>query len=144
VRLRAQVAKKEWMESVRLVFDYFCERTPRSFVEARDTSVVWNYKYADGEFGRLQARAHACMHTPAPALTSHACMHAVLVCSRNIPTASSATCRRACTRAPAPAQGSHACVRAVLLCYLSASVWLSASMAATRQCACMISGKVPN
>ena len=42
------------MESVRLVFDYFCERTPRSFVEARDTSVVWNYKYADGEFGRLQ------------------------------------------------------------------------------------------
>ena len=37
------------MESVQLVFDYFCERTPRSFVEARDTSVVWNYKYA-GEY----------------------------------------------------------------------------------------------
>lgn len=34
------------MESVQLVFDYFCERTPRSFVEARETSVVWNYKYA--------------------------------------------------------------------------------------------------
>ncbi|KAK9862009.1 hypothetical protein WJX84_008603 [Apatococcus fuscideae] len=45
-----------WMESVQLVFDYFCERTPRSFVEARDTSVVWNYRYADAEFGRLQAR----------------------------------------------------------------------------------------
>lgn len=41
-----EVPKKEWMESVQLVFDYFCERTPRSFVEARDTSVVWNYKYA--------------------------------------------------------------------------------------------------
>ena len=27
--LRVQVAKKEWMESVQLVFDYFCERTPR-------------------------------------------------------------------------------------------------------------------
>ena len=52
----AQVSKKEWMESVQLVFDYFCERTPRSFVEARHTSVVWNYKYADVEFGRLQAR----------------------------------------------------------------------------------------
>ena len=38
--------KMEWKESVNLVFDYFCERTPRSFVEARDTSVVWNYKYA--------------------------------------------------------------------------------------------------
>ena len=38
--------KMEWKESVNLVFDYFCERTPRSFVESRDTSVVWNYKYA--------------------------------------------------------------------------------------------------
>lgn len=47
---------KEWMESVQLVFDYFCERTPRSFVETRETSLVWNYKYADVEFGRLQAR----------------------------------------------------------------------------------------
>jgi trehalose-6-phosphatase len=44
------------MESVQLVFDYFCERTPRSFVESRETSIVWNYKYADAEFGRLQAR----------------------------------------------------------------------------------------
>ena len=24
-----QVSKKDWMESVQLVFDYFCERTPR-------------------------------------------------------------------------------------------------------------------
>ena len=31
---------------------YMC----RSFVELRKTSVVWNYKYADVEFGRLQAR----------------------------------------------------------------------------------------
>ena len=41
-----EIPKKEWMESVQLVFDYFCERTPRSFVEARETSVIWNYKYA--------------------------------------------------------------------------------------------------
>lgn len=53
---KRQVSKKDWMESVQLVFDYFCERTPRSFVELRETSVVWNYKYADVEFGRLQAR----------------------------------------------------------------------------------------
>jgi len=26
----------------------------RSFVEARETSLVWNYKHADVEFGRLQ------------------------------------------------------------------------------------------
>ena len=41
-----ELPRKEWMESVQLVFDYFCERTPRSYVEARETSVVWNYKYA--------------------------------------------------------------------------------------------------
>ncbi|GAX74440.1 hypothetical protein CEUSTIGMA_g1889.t1 [Chlamydomonas eustigma] len=47
---------RDWMEAVQLVLDYFCERTPRSFVETRETSLVWNYKYADMEFGRTQAR----------------------------------------------------------------------------------------
>ncbi|CAG9463814.1 unnamed protein product [Pedinophyceae sp. YPF-701] len=47
----------DWMEAyIREVFRYFCERTPRSFVECRETSIVWNYKHADVEFGRLQAR----------------------------------------------------------------------------------------
>ncbi|EFJ28419.1 trehalose phosphate synthase [Selaginella moellendorffii] len=45
----------DWVESVQLVFDYFSERTPRSYVEARQTSLVWNFKYADLEFGRVQA-----------------------------------------------------------------------------------------
>lgn len=49
-------ANGEWKDSVQLVFEYFCERTPRSFVEQRGTSLVWNYKYADVEFGRIQAR----------------------------------------------------------------------------------------
>ncbi|GFZ07150.1 trehalose-6-phosphate synthase [Actinidia rufa] len=38
------------------VFEYFTERTPRSHFELRETSLSWNYKYADVEFGRLQAR----------------------------------------------------------------------------------------
>jgi trehalose 6-phosphate synthase/phosphatase len=46
----------EWVDSVRHVFEYFTERTPRSHFEPRETSLVWNYKYADTEFGRLQAR----------------------------------------------------------------------------------------
>ncbi|CAI0441029.1 unnamed protein product [Linum tenue] len=46
----------EWVDSVKQVFEYFMERTPRSHYELRDTSLVWNYKYADVEFGRLQAR----------------------------------------------------------------------------------------
>ncbi|XVE92646.1 hypothetical protein REPUB_Repub01dG0116500 [Reevesia pubescens] len=46
----------EWVDSVKHVFEYFTERTPRSHFQTRDTSLVWNYKYADIEFGRLQAR----------------------------------------------------------------------------------------
>ncbi|GLT62264.1 hypothetical protein SLA2020_349140 [Shorea laevis] len=46
----------EWVDSVKQVFEYFTERTPRSHFELRETSLVWNYKYADVEFGRLQAR----------------------------------------------------------------------------------------
>ncbi|KAK7405364.1 hypothetical protein VNO78_06615 [Psophocarpus tetragonolobus] len=48
----------EWVDSVKHVFEYFTERTPRShFVfEERETSLVWNYKYSDIEFGKLQAR----------------------------------------------------------------------------------------
>uniref|UniRef100_A0A2P2MBP6 Trehalose-6-phosphate synthase-1 n=2 Tax=Rhizophora mucronata TaxID=61149 RepID=A0A2P2MBP6_RHIMU len=46
----------EWADSVKHVFDYFRERTPRSHFEQRETSLVWNYKYADAEFGKLQAR----------------------------------------------------------------------------------------
>ncbi|KAG8637388.1 hypothetical protein MANES_15G116000v8 [Manihot esculenta] len=46
----------DWVDSVKHVFEYFTERTPRSHFELRETSLLWNYKYADVEFGRLQAR----------------------------------------------------------------------------------------
>ncbi|XP_058088908.1 alpha,alpha-trehalose-phosphate synthase [UDP-forming] 1-like isoform X2 [Magnolia sinica] len=46
----------DWVDSVKHVFEYFTERTPRSHFELRETSLVWNYKYADVEFGRIQAR----------------------------------------------------------------------------------------
>ena len=46
----------DWMQSVELVFEYFAERTPSSYVDVRGTSLVWNYKFADVDFGRLQAR----------------------------------------------------------------------------------------
>ncbi|WCJ27300.1 Alpha alpha-trehalose-phosphate synthase [UDP-forming] 1 [Euphorbia peplus] len=46
----------DWVDSVKHVFEYFTERTPRSHFELRETSLVWNYKYADVEFGRVQAR----------------------------------------------------------------------------------------
>ncbi|KAL1829613.1 hypothetical protein ACET3Z_008025 [Daucus carota] len=46
----------DWVDSVKHVFEYFTERTPRSHFELRETSLVWNYKYADVEFGRLQSK----------------------------------------------------------------------------------------
>ena len=49
-------ASLQWMSSVELVYEYFSERTPSSYVDVRDTSLVWNYGFADVDFGRLQAR----------------------------------------------------------------------------------------
>ncbi|CAH9098384.1 unnamed protein product [Cuscuta epithymum] len=51
-----EILNMDWVDSVKLVFEYFTERTPRSHFEMRETSLVWNYKYSDVEFGRLQAR----------------------------------------------------------------------------------------
>ncbi|VFQ79157.1 unnamed protein product [Cuscuta campestris] len=51
-----ELLSMDWVDSVKHVFEYFTERTPRSHFEMRETSLVWNYKYADVEFGRLQAR----------------------------------------------------------------------------------------
>ncbi|XP_059664689.1 alpha,alpha-trehalose-phosphate synthase [UDP-forming] 1-like isoform X2 [Cornus florida] len=35
----------DWVDSLKHVFEYFTERTPRSHFELRETSLVWNYKY---------------------------------------------------------------------------------------------------
>ncbi|KAF7836612.1 alpha,alpha-trehalose-phosphate synthase [UDP-forming] 1 isoform X7 [Senna tora] len=50
------ILNMEWVDSVKHVLEYFTERTPRSHFEERETTLVWNYKYAEVEFGRLQAR----------------------------------------------------------------------------------------
>ncbi|KAK1365145.1 Trehalose-6-phosphate synthase12 [Heracleum sosnowskyi] len=45
----------DWIDCIKPVFEYFTERTPQSQFEVRNTSLVWNYKYADVKFGRVQA-----------------------------------------------------------------------------------------
>uniref|UniRef100_A0A251UEA9 Putative trehalose-phosphatase/synthase 3 n=1 Tax=Helianthus annuus TaxID=4232 RepID=A0A251UEA9_HELAN len=45
----------DWIASLKHVFEYFTTRTPRSYCELRETSIVWSYKYSDFEFGRRQA-----------------------------------------------------------------------------------------
>ncbi|KAK1397575.1 hypothetical protein POM88_007438 [Heracleum sosnowskyi] len=44
-----------WIDCIKPVFEYFTERTPQSQFELGNTSLVWNYKYADVKFGRVQA-----------------------------------------------------------------------------------------
>ncbi|KAK9706884.1 hypothetical protein RND81_07G158400 [Saponaria officinalis] len=46
----------EWVDSIKDVFEYFTERTPRSYFDYRETSLLWSFKYADVEFGRIQAK----------------------------------------------------------------------------------------
>ncbi|CAN8312348.1 unnamed protein product [Cochlearia groenlandica] len=46
----------DWLDGAKNVFEYFTNRTPRSFFEASETSLLWNYEYSDVEFGRAQAR----------------------------------------------------------------------------------------
>ncbi|CAK7350328.1 unnamed protein product [Dovyalis caffra] len=46
----------DWVDSVKHVFEYFTERTPGSHFEVRETSLVWNYKYAESHFGKLQSK----------------------------------------------------------------------------------------
>ncbi|XP_068310248.1 alpha,alpha-trehalose-phosphate synthase [UDP-forming] 1-like isoform X2 [Pyrus communis] len=45
----------EWVNSVEHVFEYFKERTPRSHYERRQTSLVWNYKYAGSRSVEVRA-----------------------------------------------------------------------------------------
>ncbi|MFS7957205.1 putative alpha,alpha-trehalose-phosphate synthase (UDP-forming) [Helianthus anomalus] len=46
----------DWIASMKHVFEYFTTRTPWSYCELRETSVVWSYKYSDFEFRRRQAK----------------------------------------------------------------------------------------
>ncbi|ESQ35106.1 hypothetical protein EUTSA_v10009417mg [Eutrema salsugineum] len=46
----------DWVDGTKNVFEYFTDRTPRSFFKANETSLVWNYENADIKFGRAQAR----------------------------------------------------------------------------------------
>ncbi|KAJ3079031.1 hypothetical protein HK102_004070 [Quaeritorhiza haematococci] len=44
-----------WKKPVLEIFEYYTDRTPGSFIEQRDLSVVWHYGLADLNFGSWQA-----------------------------------------------------------------------------------------
>uniref|UniRef100_A0ACD5W4Y7 Uncharacterized protein n=1 Tax=Avena sativa TaxID=4498 RepID=A0ACD5W4Y7_AVESA len=51
----AEHLKISCSDSVKKLIKYYTARTPKSYQEQRETSFVWNYKYAD-DFGRNQAK----------------------------------------------------------------------------------------
>jgi trehalose 6-phosphate synthase/phosphatase len=42
---------REWMETIRLVLQFYVDRTPRSFIETKNYSLVWHYRNADPDLG---------------------------------------------------------------------------------------------
>ena len=44
-----------WMEGVHRVMTYFCERTPRSYIQLLETSAQWHYGDAEPTFAKRQA-----------------------------------------------------------------------------------------
>lgn len=69
--LSDEVAEPFWKEQVREVMEYFCARTPGTFIEEKPASLAWHYRAADSDFGQWQAEellAHleeALSHIPA-------------------------------------------------------------------------------
>jgi len=49
------VIEKEWMKIVESVLQSFVDRTPRSFIEYKNYSLVWHYRHADPDMGQQRA-----------------------------------------------------------------------------------------
>jgi len=46
----------EWKEEIRPIMELYADRTPGSFVEEKDFSLVWQYRRSDSRLGDLRAR----------------------------------------------------------------------------------------
>ncbi len=46
-----EAINKEWMEIIRPTLDFYVDRTPRSFIEEKNYSLVWHYRKADPDLG---------------------------------------------------------------------------------------------
>lgn len=46
----------QWIQQVRLIMLGYKSKTEGSQIEMKETSIIWNYKNCDLEFGQMQAR----------------------------------------------------------------------------------------
>lgn len=47
--------EKDWMEIIEPVLQNYVDRTPRSFIEYKNYSIVWHYRHADPDMGQQRA-----------------------------------------------------------------------------------------
>lgn len=47
--------KNDWMEAIRPVIENFVDRTPGTFIEDKNYSLVWHYRKADPQLGEIRA-----------------------------------------------------------------------------------------
>lgn len=46
---------KQWMDIIRPIITFYADRTPRSFLEEKNYSLVWHYRNADPDLGIIRA-----------------------------------------------------------------------------------------
>ena len=46
-----EAINKDWMDIIRPTLDFYVDRTPRSFIEEKNYSLVWHYRDADPDLG---------------------------------------------------------------------------------------------
>lgn len=85
--------RDEWMEGVKVVFDYFRERTPGSYVEKQEYQYRWCWDTAQFDFGSAQAREVLIHLWAGPLVNSEA---EVVVGDRSITVRPHACSRSAC------------------------------------------------
>ena len=44
------------MNQVRLIMNRYVDKTEGSYIEEKESTIMWNYKNTDLEFGQMQAR----------------------------------------------------------------------------------------
>lgn len=50
-----EIMNNEWKSAIGPVMEFFVDRTPGSFIEEKNFSLVWHYRKADPELGQLRA-----------------------------------------------------------------------------------------
>ena len=47
--------RSDWKDTIRPILELYVDRTPGSFIEEKEFSLVWHYRKADPELGRVRA-----------------------------------------------------------------------------------------